>query len=151
MTCAKLPRHKFSSVCEDLGLSSLAKQGSRKTNATDGNDNQEPIKQITPMGDEFLPIGMDSARGIPVFFLDAKGRGGTTALALATIQNDPETVRQLLQEVCAVCAFGNVMRETRRRRPSLSTIAPETCDKAMCEESHVPYLQLISTAEYPLS
>lgn len=38
-----------------------------------------------------------------VFYLDAEGRGGTTALALATVENDAETVRRLLKEVGARC------------------------------------------------
>lgn len=42
---------------------------------------------------------------VPVFFLDAEGRGGTTALALATIENDAEMVRRLVKEVSGDVRF----------------------------------------------
>lgn len=37
--------------------------------------------------------------GIPVFFLDSEGRGGTTALSLATVENDAAMVQRLIKEV----------------------------------------------------
>ena len=51
-------------------------------------------KPAAAAGDAALELGE-----IPVFFLDAEGKGGTTALALATIDNNVETVRRLVKEV----------------------------------------------------
>ncbi len=47
---------------------------------------------------------------VPVFFLDAEGKGGTTALALATTNNDVETVRRLVKEVRERKQFVRVSR-----------------------------------------
>lgn len=43
--------------------------------------------------------GASMLGAVPVFFLDAEGRGGTTALALATVENDADMVRRLVKEV----------------------------------------------------
>lgn len=60
--------------------------------------------------------GSVSVGATPVFFLDAEGRGGTTALALATIQNDIEMVRRLVKEVS-----GRVVGDCGRQSFALDT------------------------------
>lgn len=57
--------------------------------------------------------------GPPIFFLDAEGRGGTTALALATVENDADTVRRLLKEVSARCSYADETRTGNGRFPAL--------------------------------
>lgn len=124
---AKLTRLDFESVCDRLGFRSRDEVKEEENKRGCGKSGEEGTSAIVvsgppiAAGEPALPAGMpgegetnggeeneaaavvDTAmllRGVPVFFLDAEGRGGTTALALATIENDPETVRRLMKEVC---------------------------------------------------
>lgn len=123
---AKLTRHEFVSVCDRLGF----RNRNETDESRDGNspsDDSEEAARSTGLGDsppagvkptsalaapggaeasteDHVATVVDSASllgKVPVFFLDAEGRGGTTALALATIENDAETVRRLIKEVSA--------------------------------------------------
>lgn len=121
---AKLTRREFASVCDRLGF--RTEKGTDES--IDGNclgESEESLRTI-PLGGPptaavgptpavAYPVGAETRaenKGattvldttsllgkVPVFFLDAEGRGGTTALALATIENDAETVRRLVKEV----------------------------------------------------
>lgn len=102
---AHVSRRDFSSVCERLGFAASAESrdadsphdpNSNDYKSTTKDDSVDSATQanVDVLGSEKLP---------PVFFLDAEGPGGTTALALATVLNDPETVRRLLKMVSARC------------------------------------------------
>lgn len=124
---ANLTRHEFLSVCDRLGF----RNRNETDDSKDGNcygDDGEMGAQTTMLGGPpaaaveatlavatatgaepgaegraaAAAVGPASLLGkVPVFFLDAEGRGGTTALALATIGNDAETVRRLMKKVRA--------------------------------------------------
>lgn len=126
---AKLTRLDFESVCDRLGFRSKDELTEEKNKRGCGKSGKEetsvivlgnpPIAAGEPAVPAVMPGEADTngdketepvtlvdvamlLRGVPVFFLDAEGRGGTTALALATIENDPETVRRLMKEVCVL-------------------------------------------------
>lgn len=123
---AKLTRHDFASVCDRLGFRSRDEVKKEKNESCCGEGGEgetsaivlggPPIEAGKPTPPAVTPgeaetngaeenkaaAVVDAAMllgGVPVFFLDAEGRGGTTALALATIENDAETVRRLMKEV----------------------------------------------------
>lgn len=86
---AKLTRREFSSVCDRLGFrSDEAAAGVLKSGENVASSTLPPV----------LPRPQTPLK-MPTFFLDAEARGGTTALALATVENDAEAVRRLIQEV----------------------------------------------------
>lgn len=122
---AELTRSDFESVCDGLGFrrrdevrnesnqEGCGEGGKEETCATTLGGSPNEAGESTPPspgnpetnGDEgnkaTAAVDATALLGkLPVFFLDAEGRGGTTALALATINNDPETVRRLMNEVC---------------------------------------------------
>lgn len=88
---AGISRPQLSAACERLG--SLA--------AKDGADGTRHDAPVTDGRDpETLPGDRDpKAKASPPFFLDTPDAGGTTALILAALQDDPETVRYLLRAV----------------------------------------------------
>lgn len=120
---AKLTRHEFVSVCDRLGFRKRNETDETKDGTCQGDAGEEAARatllggrptaveptpavatdrgaepgaedQVAPVVDPASLLGK-----VPMFFLDAEGRGGTTALALATIENDAETVRRLMKEV----------------------------------------------------
>lgn len=103
---ANLPRRKFSSVVDRLGLGCRADASNREEMSSSQVGFDDPASVEPPLAPPCAPpahvkvttTGSDSV-GFPVFFLDAEGRGGTTALALATVENNLETVRLLIKEV----------------------------------------------------
>lgn len=121
---AQLTRDKFASVCDRLGFRRREEANERARGISCGDSTEAPASTVeealsvrpTPPTTAEKPsvaalptpwTAQDGAetndgsllRELPVFFLDAEGRGGTTALALATIENDAETVRRLMKEV----------------------------------------------------
>lgn len=135
---AKLTRLDFESVCDRLGFRGRdeAKKEAKDGGSGEGGEGDtstivlgDPPKAAgdpaTPAvipgkaeneGDEENAAAavVDASillGGVPVFFLDGEGRGGTTALALATIENDPQTVRRLVKEVRLLMA---VLKSTQR-------------------------------------
>lgn len=101
---AKLTRPEFSLVCERLGFKADGGISAENVLIVDGIESSPsssssvlplPVPPLTPRNNT---AGLEGVR-VPVFYLDAEGLGGTTALALATIQNDAETVRRLVKEV----------------------------------------------------
>ncbi|CAM9420486.1 unnamed protein product [Ectocarpus fasciculatus] len=120
---AQLTRDKFASVCDRLGFRRREEANERARETSCGDSGETPastieealsVRPTLPTASEKPSVGalampwtaqdgtetndVSSLRVIPVFFLDAEGRGGTTALALATIENDAETVRRLMKE-----------------------------------------------------
>lgn len=128
---AKLTRHEFLSVCDRLGFRTRNETDESEDGNSPSDEGEEAARPTTVLGDPpaagVTPTSARAAPGgaktspedqviavvdpasllgkVPVFFLDAEGRGGTTALALATIENDAETVRRLIKEVSADCKF----------------------------------------------
>lgn len=121
---AQLTRDKFASVCDRLGFRRREEANERARETSCGDSGEAPastieealsVRPTLPTASEKPSVGAlatpwtaqdgtetndgSSLRVIPVFFLDAEGRGGTTALALATIENDAVTVRRLMKEV----------------------------------------------------
>ena len=120
---AKLTRREFSSACTRLGLVSdngNAVSETGKIMATAASAPSVPSTQPTPS-----KLGLKSnLEGHPpvTFFLDAEARGGTTALALATIENDVGMVRRLIQEVNEQCRSARLRQKTRRYNALTSCI-----------------------------
>lgn len=121
---AKLTRREFSSVCKSLDLT----PGADTIGGTNNCDKEIPLPETvqSPMSPTPHTPGteiggrdaVETGSGIgplPTFFLDAEGPGGTTALALATIQNDTETVRRLIKGVSET----RVNRAALRRVPQI--------------------------------
>lgn len=119
---AKLTRHEFASVCDQLGFRDGKETDEAKHGKCPGDEGEEaahtaavpggpPTAAVEPIPAAAAPGGAETGPEhkfatsllgeVPVFFLDAEGRGGTTALALATIENDAEAVRRLIKEVGA--------------------------------------------------
>lgn len=97
---AKLTRPEFSLTCDRLGFKADGVVSAEKV--AGGNDTESsstmlplPVPPSTPRN---KAASLEGVR-VPTFFLDAEGMGGTTALALATIQSDAEVVRRLVKEV----------------------------------------------------
>lgn len=105
---AKLARPEFTSACDKLGLSTNSATVAGKGGEPVASAPVPPVPPVVsspptpPTPSKSASIG---SVGPPVFYLDAEGRGGTTALALATVENDADTVRRLLKEVIARCIF----------------------------------------------
>ncbi|CAM9329462.1 unnamed protein product, partial [Hapterophycus canaliculatus] len=117
---AKLSRHEFLSACDRLGFRNADEASQRASESGyDGGNNGEVIEleaaaaamTTTPGGagaagrehlsassSAMVENGTLMLGAVPVFFLDAEGSGGTTALALATIENNAEMVRRLVKE-----------------------------------------------------
>lgn len=118
---AKLTRHEFASVCDRLGFRDRRETDEGEDGKCNGDEGEEGARTTLPGNSPTAAAELTSAVAapggadpgaenkaatsllgkVPVFFLDAEGRGGTTALALATIENDVETVRRLMKEVSA--------------------------------------------------
>lgn len=93
---AKLTRRDFNSVCDRLGFPSDEGENPAREDVKGVASSPPPVPPTPPTPGE--TAGLDGV-GAPIFFLDAEGRGGTTALALATLENDAEMVRRLIKEV----------------------------------------------------
>lgn len=94
---ANLSRREFLSVCERLGLATSTQ--SKEAGGAGGYNSDDLTACVVPNAAVKADIDNLGSGNMPVFFLDAEGPGGTTALALATVLNEPETLRHLLKEV----------------------------------------------------
>lgn len=90
---ANFSRVQFADACGRLGLGSRTPAGVAPLGASREEQEEAPVHSRE---------GGPAKRAAPVFFLDAQGPGGTTALILATLQNDHEIVRRLLDAVSGV-------------------------------------------------
>lgn len=90
---ANFSRVQFGDACVRLGFGSRTPAGVAPLSALRGEQEEAPLHS----GE-----GGPAERAAPAFFLDAQGPGDTTALILATLQNDHELVRRLLDAVSGV-------------------------------------------------
>lgn len=102
---AKLTRRKFASVCDRLGFRTDGVAVAKENGKSDLHASPPMVSQAppTPPTPPTSPtpsktVGLGDV-AIPVFFLDTEGSGGTTALGLATVENDAEMVRQFIEKV----------------------------------------------------
>lgn len=86
---ATLTRSEFLSACAWLGF---------KSDGVDVVPNRDESVTSSTSSEQNPGLEGDPCATTP-FFLDAEARGGVTALALATTQNNVEAVRGLIQEV----------------------------------------------------
>lgn len=87
---SNLSRQKLSFACERLGLVRHVQSGG----CSNGVIRTEQGKAKTS-ADAKVVEGMTT----PLFFLDKEGPGGMTALSLATVNDDVDTVRHLIKKV----------------------------------------------------